>query len=106
MARRGAGRRRRFLERLASTWTEKPDPPDPLDWLMGRERSAAVQTALAQLHPIDRDVFVLKYSENWTYQQLADQLGCTVHTIEHRLLRARDALRRELAALGVTGAAS
>lgn len=107
MYRRGAARRRSLVNRLANMWSgDRSSSVDPLDWLMGRERCEAVRDALTRLNPIDRDVFVLKHTENWTYQQLADRLGCTVHTIEHRLLKARNQMRKELAALGVTGASS
>jgi RNA polymerase sigma-70 factor (ECF subfamily) len=107
MHRRSTARRRSLVNRLQSMWVGEHDTSvDPLDWLMGRERTQAVREALTRLHPIDRDVFVLKHTENWTYQQLAERLGCSVHTIEHRLLKARRQLRKELAALGVTGASS
>ncbi|MBX3442060.1 MAG: sigma-70 family RNA polymerase sigma factor [Planctomyces sp.] len=107
MHRRTSGRRRRLLDRLKESWQgSTAEPADPMDWLMGQERHAAVREALRQLHPIDRDVFILKHTEHWTYEQLAEHLGCSVHTVEHRLLRARRQLRRELAALGVTGAST
>lgn len=107
MYRRTAGRRRKLMGRLAALWGGGTESHvDPLDWLMGQERTASVRAALSRLNPIDRDVFVLKHTENWTYQELAQRLGCTVHTIEHRLLKTRQILRKELAALGVTGAAT
>jgi DNA-directed RNA polymerase specialized sigma24 family protein len=39
----------------------------------------------------------LKYSENWTYRELAAHLGQTEAAIESRLHRARRRLRDELA---------
>ena len=102
MHRRTAGRRRKFHDRLAdssSTWTH-PDN-DPLTWLLGRERNEAVAAALGRLNDIDRDLLILKHSEHWTYRQLADHLGASVSSIEHRLLQARRKLRRELIAASV-----
>lgn len=107
MQRRTLGRRRKLLANVAEQRRAEEDSSnDPLEGLMGRERNSAVHDALRRLNPTDRDVFVLKHTENWTYQQLAERLGCSVNTIEHRLLRTRQRLRKELAALGVTGASS
>jgi RNA polymerase sigma-70 factor (ECF subfamily) len=39
---------------------------------------------------------LLKYTEGWSYEQLAQHLGVSIKTIEYRLLRARNALRTEL----------
>lgn len=102
MHRRTAGRRRKFHNRLAdssSTWT-RPDN-DPLSWLLGRERNEAVAAALERLNDIDRDLLILKHSEQWTYRQLADHFGVSVSSIEHRLLQARRRLRRELIATSI-----
>jgi RNA polymerase sigma-70 factor (ECF subfamily) len=105
--RRTQGRRRRFLERMVSFYPRNAESTESAwDWLMGTERTLAVRQALQELNPTDRDIFVLKHTENWTYQQLADRLGCTVATIEYRLLRARRQLRKELAALGMAGSPS
>jgi RNA polymerase sigma-70 factor (ECF subfamily) len=53
---------------------------------------------------LDREILMLKYTENWNYQQLAEHLGVTLHTVEYRLLRARKRLRQELTRLDVVGA--
>jgi RNA polymerase sigma-70 factor (ECF subfamily) len=45
---------------------------------------------------------MLKYTENWTYQQMADHLGVPVRNIEYRLLHARQHLRRALVRREVT----
>jgi len=69
---------------------------DPLNWLLGREHQQTVRHCLANLSETDRDILMLKYVENWTYQQLAERLGVTVHTVEHRLLKAKKRLRQLL----------
>ena len=38
----------------------------------------------------------LKYTEGWSYRELADYLGVREDTIEYRLLKARKNLRRLL----------
>ncbi len=109
MYRRSAGRRRR----LESDYADSADgrngngsTPDPLHWLLGQERTERIRAALARLPPLDRQLLLLKYTEGWNYQQLADHLGVTLHTIEYRLLRARRKLRHELARLEVVEANS
>lgn len=69
---------------------------DPLHWLLAREKNAAMRSAIERLRAQDREILVLKYTENWSYRELADHLGTKTRTVEYRLARARDALRREL----------
>jgi RNA polymerase sigma-70 factor (ECF subfamily) len=75
--------------------------PDPLDWLLAEERRERVRIALAQLPRRDAEILLLKYTEDWSYRQLAERLGASPSAIEARLHRARQRLRAELAALEV-----
>lgn len=74
----------------------KAETFEPLDWIMLNEQRHLFQDAFKQLPPADREILSLKYSENWTYQQLAEKLGATVRNIEYRLLTARKRLRKLL----------
>lgn len=65
----------------------------PLDWMLNRESNKNLQQALNQLTDGQREILMLKFSENWSYQQLADHLGISVRAVEHRLLKARKQLR-------------
>lgn len=96
--RRKMGRLRRHVGHVSPEASESAvgDVEEPLHWLMGREHQQAVRNALQGLKEIDREILMLKYSENWTYQQLAERLGVTVHTVEHRLLKAKKQLRQLL----------
>lgn len=69
---------------------------DPLDWLLDQERDRIMARAIEQLPAVDREIMTLKYTENWTYQQLAERLGVQPRTIEYRLTRARERLRKLL----------
>jgi len=100
--RRKAGRRRK----LASGYAQQvppaehdPSSVDPLDWLLARERSQHVRVALQQLANRDREILMLKYAENWSYQQITEHLGVTHSAVEARLHRARARLRAALAAV-------
>jgi len=65
----------------------------PLDWMLNRESNENLQQALNQLANRQREILMLKFSENWSYQQLADHLGISVRAVEHRLLKAKKQLR-------------
>ncbi len=96
--RRKMGRYRKYVKGTDEALSVVSDrhQADPLAWVQGQEHQRAVRGCLDQLSETDRDILMLKYSENWTYQQLADRLGVTVHTIEHRLLKAKKRLRQLL----------
>ncbi len=70
--------------------------PQPLDWMLAQEQQENLQWALSELRPQEREILTLKYSENWSYRQMADHLGVPTRTIEYRLLNARKQLRRNL----------
>jgi RNA polymerase sigma-70 factor (ECF subfamily) len=76
---------------------------DPLGWLVRQERLGLTRQALARLDGRDAEVLLLKYGERWSYRQIAEHLGITEKAVDCRLLRARERLRQELAAVGVKG---
>ena len=97
--RRKSGRYRNLLNR-----NQDLTPPshfqvesDPLAMLMNAERDKAIHEALQSLSDLDREILMLKYVENWTYNQLAENLGVSKNTIEHRLVRSKKKLRQILA---------
>ncbi|MDP1563908.1 MAG: sigma-70 family RNA polymerase sigma factor [Pirellulaceae bacterium] len=97
--RRKMGRKRNLLKRYAArqTPTDSDDGAfDPLTWLLDRERAATVRAALAELKAEDREILLMKYAENWSYGQIADQLGISHSAVEARLHRSRQRLRREI----------
>jgi RNA polymerase sigma factor (sigma-70 family) len=72
---------------------------DPLGWLLTKERATLVRQALEHLSRRDAEILLLKYTENWTYRQLAEHLGLSTSAVEARLHRARAKMRRALAVL-------
>ncbi len=102
--RRRAGRQRRLAERfgqLVRPTAEDTASGDPLDWLVTDERRRLVRKALERLRPHDAEILLLKYTEDWSYRELAARLGVSESAIEARLHRARGRLRTELMALNV-----
>jgi RNA polymerase sigma factor (sigma-70 family) len=106
--RRRQGRRRklldRFTERRPATDSDMREA-DPLDWLLADERKALVRRALARLRQRDAEILLLKYTEDWSYRELADHLGLSTSAVEARLHRARGKMRRSLTAVDPTLAA-
>ncbi|HEX6962298.1 MAG TPA: RNA polymerase sigma factor [Lacipirellula sp.] len=96
--RRRAGRRRRLVNGYAS---DGPAPSeaidhDPLAWLLAAETQQLVRKAIAQLLPQDAEILLLKYTEDWSYRELANRLGVSESAVEARLHRARARMRAAL----------
>jgi RNA polymerase sigma factor (sigma-70 family) len=67
--------------------------PDPLDLLLQNERQALVREAVERLHRRDREILLLKYTQDWSYRELAEHLGVSESAVEARLHRSRQRLR-------------
>jgi RNA polymerase sigma-70 factor (ECF subfamily) len=102
--RRKQGRQRKLTDSYArQTRTTEADAReiDPLGWLLADERRQRIRTAVSQLPHRDAEILLLKYTEDWSYRDLAEHLGTTVSAVQSRLHRARGRLRAELSALEV-----
>jgi len=100
--RRRRGRQTKLLGRVVSDGTgtgTNRKVVEPLDWLIQVERNQKVQTALSELPGRDVEILLLKYTEQWSYRQLAEHLGIPESALETRLHRARRRLREALARL-------
>src|SRR3954452_10529 len=90
--RRRRGRRARLAVRYAEVRGADHGPggaPDPLDWVLLDETRGLVREALARLSRRDAEILLLKYSEDWSYRDLAVHLGVSPADVEARLHRAR-----------------
>lgn len=99
--RRRLGRHRKLRQRLAVEQSGIDDSIDPLIWLLADERQQLIRQAVGQLHSKDAELLLLKYTEDWSYQDLAEHLGISHSAVETRLHRARQRLRIALIALEV-----
>jgi RNA polymerase sigma factor (sigma-70 family) len=105
--RRKMGRRRKLTDRYAERNRPKEGDnreSDPLDWLLSQERRTKIREAMDRLPRKDTEILLLKYSEDWSYHQLAEHLGISHSAVESRLHRARGKLRTELISLEVVEA--
>lgn len=101
--RRSLGRRKRLHNRAAAAKSRDGAEmsPSPLTLALSKERVALVRIALERLPGKDAEILMLKYSENWSYRQIAEHLGMTESAVDGRLHRARGRLRERLKALDV-----
>lgn len=102
--RRKQGRRRKLTDRYA----ERNQPSeqdnreeDPLGWLLADERRQLIRKAIERIPRRDAELLLLKYTEDWSYRELAEKMGVSESAVEARLHRARQKLRKELTALEV-----
>ncbi len=94
--RRRCGRQRKLLYRATELRAVKHEATthyDPSRWLMAEERAQMVREAMSQLASRDAEILLLKYTEHWSYAQMADHLGISLSAVETRLHRARARLR-------------
>ena len=75
--------------------------PQPLDWLLKKEQSHSLELAIDALDDESREILMLKYTEKWSYKQLAEHLGTTEKAVERRLARARTKMRDTLKNLNI-----
>jgi RNA polymerase sigma-70 factor (ECF subfamily) len=68
----------------------------PYEFVLDRERRSLVEAALADLNPSYRTAIVLRDIEDLNYDEIAEILQIPLGTVKSRILRGREALRREL----------
>ena len=97
--RRKAGRKRKLLKRYAEEVVAAQDQFDrtePLDWLLSKERQSLVREALAMLEEDEKNILLLKYQDELSYNEIAEKLHTTVLAVQSKLHRARAKLKRAI----------
>jgi RNA polymerase sigma-70 factor (ECF subfamily) len=95
--RRRLGRRRRLMNRVfQERRSQSAETVEPGEWLLAAERRKSVRAAMDVLTPKDREILMLKYTQDWSYRQLAERIGISESAVEARLHRARQRLRAKL----------
>jgi RNA polymerase sigma-70 factor (ECF subfamily) len=96
-------RNRCFAERRrnrTSTSLEAADDVAAVDRADGgaetAEQRRALQHALLELTPDQREVFVLKHVEGLSYGEIAERLSTSIPSLKMRMHRAYDKLREQL----------
>ncbi len=65
-------------------------------WLMGAEIRQAVDAGLERLTPEQREAFVMKHVQEYSYAEMEELLGVGRDALKMRVHRARDALKAYL----------
>jgi len=89
-------RRRRFRTAVRRPREESLDPEAARAAEPTTEQANALRSALAALPRQQRDVFLRREIAGLSYEEIAEDLGSTVGTVQMLLFRARQALRAEL----------
>jgi RNA polymerase sigma factor (sigma-70 family) len=74
----------------------RPLAVDPIEDYMAAQLSESLLRSLNVLSPEQHQVIVLADVEEYSYQEIADIMGCSIGTVRSRLHRARAMLRRLL----------
>jgi RNA polymerase sigma-70 factor (ECF subfamily) len=69
----------------------------PFECASDREQDKLVEAALARINPSYRMAVVLRDIEEMSYEEIAEVLQVALGTVKSRILRGREALRKELA---------
>lgn len=81
----------------SQTFNVAADPgPSPYHLALDVETRVLIEQALARVKPAFRTAVVLRDIENLSYEEIAEILQLSLGTVKSRILRGREALRREL----------
>jgi len=69
---------------------------DPRDALLREEKEAILQRALSEVPLKFRTALVLKDIEGLSYDEIAQVLHCNIGTVESKIYRARQFLKKKL----------
>jgi RNA polymerase sigma-70 factor (ECF subfamily) len=94
-------------------WPDQPNPlastPDrglsPYEQTLESEHRTMIERALTRINPAFRTAVVLRDIQNLSYEEIAEILQVSLGTVKSRILRGREALRRELTQRPDTGLA-
>ncbi len=68
----------------------------PYDQTLDNENRSLIERALARINPVFRTAVVLRDIQNLSYEEIAEILQISLGTVKSRILRGREALRREI----------
>lgn len=72
------------------------DLPEEVERELAAEDAAGVHECLGKLSPEHREVLLLRFVEDMSYEEIAAAIGCPVGTVRSRIHYAKTALGREL----------
>jgi RNA polymerase sigma-70 factor (ECF subfamily) len=74
-----------------------PDPGlSPYEQALGMETRTLIEEALSKINAVFREAVVLRDIEDLSYEEIAEILNISLGTVKSRILRGREALRKQL----------
>lgn len=95
---------------LDAPYSADENPPDlpadlaaenPLLRALAGESGQVLERAVARLRPAYREILLLRFAREMTYDEIAEVLGVPLGTVKIHIFRARAELLREMRALGL-----
>jgi len=83
----------RDLRRTKTSAVELLDVADPADDAFSAEDAEEIHQSLGQLNPEHREVLLLRFIQDMSYDEIAAVVGCEVGTVRSRLHYAKQKLR-------------
>lgn len=77
-----------------------PAAENPLARAVARDAGRALERAVAELRPAYREVLLLRFAQELSYEEIAEVTGAPLGTVKVHLHRARQELARRLKAAG------
>ncbi len=71
-------------------------PPNPSDLARAKEIDDRIRLAMGNLSKTQKTVFILRYYQGYSLNEIAEHLGCTVGSVKVHLFRALQKVRNEL----------
>ena len=68
------------------------DMPDPIQALQKKERIERMREVVSKLKPRYRELIELRYFEEFSYDEIAEELDLPLGTVKAQLFRAREFL--------------
>ena len=76
-----------------------PDPgPSPFQMTVNHETRERIESALQEVKPVFRTAVILRDLEELSYEEIASILDTNLGTVKSRILRGREAVRKQLVA--------
>jgi len=71
-------------------------PENPEEEALSFDDAAKLHRCLGELKPLQKEVLMLRFIEQMSYEQIAEVLGCNIGTVRSRIHHAKQALREKL----------
>jgi RNA polymerase sigma-70 factor (ECF subfamily) len=71
-------------------------PDNPQEEVLSFEDAAKLHRCLGELKPLQKEVLMLRFIEQMSYDQIADVLDCNIGTVRSRIHHAKQALKEKL----------